>query len=1501
MTQGSWLNPPGANFILQAPRISSAVIVASSTTVPATLTVQVSLTAYPEADVEVEWLLGGVVTETGAEFVALIAGTVQARVFATNDLGRVEALTPEVVLSPAPEGLPQLLTPPAVTGTLEAGEVLTRVPAVWEGADTVVWDWELDGVVVQEGGETVVGAAGAWVLREIATNPLGSVEITYDFTIAGVVVPEAYVPPTLTFTVDDVAKTVAGVVEDGLGPFLIIWGDGNETPLGVQTNGETSTPVREFSYTYASYSTFQYEVYDLAARGEGEITLIEPLRVVSAAVTNIATREVTVVVAGGAPNYTFSWGDTSSTGPQAGLTAVKEYAATGLYTITVTDGEATVVTVTVLISAAPTATATVTDAKGRQVTVVISEGEAPFDLDFNDGSPVLTTSDRTVTHTYATSGAKTVDIEDAYSRTTSAGATVPAALAVTIAETDTTNFIATVTFTTGTQPYDILWGDGSQSLGVTGASTTHDYDVAGSYPITVTDANGWVVQGAANFAVTGGALSISAVESGPYKVKLTISGGTANFTIQWDEGGNNIAAVAGVSARVVEYTYSYYSGLRTIKVTDSLGATATTTVTVQNRTVEDPNWQITMIIGEQSPSAATQLIGFRRQVSGGQVKFGDVTEINVAELSTTLIAFAHNGGDALNEIRLGFGGQLPGITSFDIEIEGITTTPLTLTWNSGTGRYIGTLNASYPAARAKIGQQVGVSGIPTAAVNQVPRWRSLYLRSAEVAGRPANLPQYLTNGEYRQETPQFFVAGAIAPSVAAGETYPRLIFSQDIAGPYVSNDGLVTLYPEAGLGLYAQYGMGLAFDPDDLNRIVGIFGEVNIPASTPGCYVRDPVTKQWTLLRRAARGGTDLNQARNQAHNNLLQVWPKTTGTDWSDRKIAYLEVESSGPPNGDMTADALFCVSPNGGASWTVKTVPTAMRRLNFYNLIQTGENTYWAYSSGGEWKTINSGDSWTQETTGRCCTAWHDPDDAQHRIVSVSGTGLRRTINGGTGWTTILANAGVWSFAVGGKVGDFRYIWAGFDSTAFPAPLVQRWNTTGAPSATINAAGQYLTTGWNRGVVNFVEPMNSHEDGTIMGRRQVMLIADPVHPARCYISGDAVFYYTDKSASANDSGKTWLPGAAGYHGVNGQDFAASETNPEQQAIGVGDVTMVYTNDYWNIAQRIKLSPADQQAISQAITSGSTNPRVQGLCILPDDAALPLAARGRICLSIGGEREQQACGYWDPGDAYITSFFSRTLAAGGGMSFRRYCDYDVADPNIIYNGRNRSSDAGLTYDFLFPDGRVLCGVSRVRGGYIFALNSGWNQVHYSPNGGNSWTTWLSSALTLPAGKTWVDQYQTQYRSFGVRISPHDDTKALFLVGRGGGDLDLMLAKGLSSPVLVDLNLFDEPGLQVSGMTARAPFLCWDPSNPRVIYAQVSSPGVSRIWRGTFDATYDSITWEDWNFNLSRTCNAYRLFPGIENEVMALSSVGTKIMFGTDGPRAAGNWLRAPSLVTPGF
>ena len=315
----------------------------------------------------------------------------------------------------------------------------------------------------------------------------------------------------------------------------------------------------------------------------------------------------------GISSYTFTFGDGTTVGPQAGATAGHTYSTGGRFTVQVTiadSANATSSATQLVTVGSPSAALSVSPPNGLTPLLVTADASASTDpvgistyaFNFGDGSATVgPQAGATATHTYSAAGTftVTVTVKDAAGVSASASAAVAtqapptAALAVSpsagaaplgvtadaSASTAGSNPISSYTFT---------FGDGTSAGPQSGAIAGHTYAAGGTYSlkVSVTDSAGnssattkTVTVGApfATLTVTpsaGGApLSVTASAAGSTD-PIAISGYTFNF-------GDGSALVGPQASSGASHTYTSGGTYTvTVTVTDSAGATATTTAGV---------------------------------------------------------------------------------------------------------------------------------------------------------------------------------------------------------------------------------------------------------------------------------------------------------------------------------------------------------------------------------------------------------------------------------------------------------------------------------------------------------------------------------------------------------------------------------------------------------------------------------------------------------------------------------------------------------------------------------------------------------------------------------------------------------------------------------------------------------------------------------------------------------------------------------------------------------
>ena len=412
---------------------------------------------------------------------------------------------------------------------------------------------------------------------------------------------------------------------------------------GTEATGPQSAATATHTYATPGTYTVTMTVTDtggLSSNATTQVTVKPPLDAPPAAVltvspsSGLAPLGVTADASGSTDTdatpvatYRFDFGDGTVTGPQAGPTAAHTYVFEGTYTVTVTvtdtAGLSSTASRQVAVSpdAPPAAALTVTPSSGTAPLAVSADASASTDPDsaissytfaFGDGSAVVTQSDPTAGHTFATAGTFTVTV----TVTDTSGQTSSASQQVTVTKADAPPSAAiAVNPSTGAAPlavtadasastdgdgtpiatYKFTFGDGSAAVGPqAGATATHTYTAAGTFTatVTVTDTGGLSTTASTQVTVTNrdfppnAALTVTpSAGVTPLQVTADASGSTDTdgtpvdtYKFDWGDGSQATGPQNGATA---SHTYGA-PGSYTVKVTvtDTAGLTSNATVKV---------------------------------------------------------------------------------------------------------------------------------------------------------------------------------------------------------------------------------------------------------------------------------------------------------------------------------------------------------------------------------------------------------------------------------------------------------------------------------------------------------------------------------------------------------------------------------------------------------------------------------------------------------------------------------------------------------------------------------------------------------------------------------------------------------------------------------------------------------------------------------------------------------------------------------------------------------
>jgi gliding motility-associated-like protein len=291
-----------------------------------------------------------------------------------------------------------------------------------------------------------------------------------------------------------------------------------------------------------------------------------------------STGSATVVASGGTGAYTYSWAPSGGTGATANNLGV------GNYTVTITDANGCTGTANASISSAggPTVSlqsssdATCFGSSNGSATVTAT-GNGPFTYSW---TPV---GGNAATGTNLPAGSYTCTIVDVNgcASTQTASITEPSALNASATSTpagcSTSTGSATASVSGGTAGYTYLWAPSG------GTGATENNLAAGSYTVTITDANGCTTTATTIVTSSGG--PVTSVQSsgdvscfGGANGTATINAtGNGPFTYLWSPSGGTSATASGLSAQ----TYS-------VTVTDAGGCVTIQTVTITEPTALAP-------------------------------------------------------------------------------------------------------------------------------------------------------------------------------------------------------------------------------------------------------------------------------------------------------------------------------------------------------------------------------------------------------------------------------------------------------------------------------------------------------------------------------------------------------------------------------------------------------------------------------------------------------------------------------------------------------------------------------------------------------------------------------------------------------------------------------------------------------------------------------------------------------------------------------------------------
>ncbi|MAP80321.1 MAG: hypothetical protein CL526_04440, partial [Aequorivita sp.] len=386
------------------------------------------------------------------------------------------------------------------------------------------------------------------------------------------------------------AKVTASSVANPGALFTFTW---NTVPPQVDSGVTSSTIINQPSGVYTVSVTIDGTV---CLPVEQSVTISEPSEALN--VTATSTDEsgpttgdgtATANATGGTPPYSYSWS------PGGQTTQVITGLSAGTYTVTVTDANGCTATATTTVnpgtcqglSANPSSTPVSCngDSDGT-ATVSVNDGVGPFTYLWSPGG------ETTQTITGLAAGNYTVTVTDQTTLctvTVTATVSEPNVLSSGIAITSVSCFGGSngsldLTVAGGTQPYSFLWSNGETTEDLFGLT-------AGTYSVTITDANGCeitnsatVQQPASELSLTYTTQDVLCYGQSTGAIDITVSGGTQPYYYSWSNGATT-QDISNIPA-----------GVYSVTVTDGNGCT----ITESSITITEPANPISIIITKEN-------------------------------------------------------------------------------------------------------------------------------------------------------------------------------------------------------------------------------------------------------------------------------------------------------------------------------------------------------------------------------------------------------------------------------------------------------------------------------------------------------------------------------------------------------------------------------------------------------------------------------------------------------------------------------------------------------------------------------------------------------------------------------------------------------------------------------------------------------------------------------------------------------------------------------------
>lgn len=545
-------------------------------------------------------------------------------------------------------------------------------------------------------------------------------------------------------------------------------------------------------------------------------------------------------------------------------------------------------------------------------------------------------------------------------------------------------------------------------------------------------------------------------------------------------------------------------------------------------------------------------------------------------------------------------------------------------------------------------------------------------------------------------------------SFGYSESDPNRIYSgQDMGGVWVSTDAGNNWNNLRNRGLYSRYITSLEVDPLDKNRVL-VVAQARTDqthANYQGIYQ----TKNGGITWARVIARSSLGEIRNSTKQVAYAPSTKDSVLGYATRWYAALGEFSSSTAttneDGGTDSDDGFFYSDNGGSNWNeVRKLPsdTFGNKINGIKVHPLNPDVAYMYGYEGlfRWNDATNSSGTFDRLSGSNGlpegTIYGDiyiSPDGETLILAVAGIGIYKSSNGGDQWASVYLWQDIQKCFVNPNYPDRIY------ATSIRSSYKQlRVSKNGGST-------------WNTNVNSIAKTGYSGNWQTRITGDMAWIIPDPRDPDKAFAHGNA------RHLRTSDGGSTWYNSSDYFNGsmlvLTDQMF--DPVNADRYCYFLHDRAVWYTE---NSGQWFK-----------SLNAGSVGGLTHTTCT--GGAIHPVTSSGIILVGLGRAS----------GQLVRTTDNGASWTKVRGTDERRwYITFDQQEPNYCYQWRERSSDAGTTWEELpMPENTIIFGMSFSDGKILYAIDvmGDKKNVYRSNDRGDTWETVISTSwdLTSPSDR----------------------------------------------------------------------------------------------------------------------------------------------------------------------